>query len=139
MTMGPWIAVLLVLAPLPGKADIYDRLSGTFGDPLVQEESCDTNPVFSRFTADHSRVTFNWTRPVLSYTGAMITAFGGTLVATAPDSISILRDSETRITRDGAKIVWIMRATDDGYCWTRADMRGEACQPVLRCTPRPNS
>jgi hypothetical protein len=141
VTLVHWIALFLVLAPLPGRADVYDRLSGTFGDPAVPEESCDSNPVFSRFAEDQRRLSFAWVHPVRSYTGAMITAFGGTIVATGPDSITLLRDNETRVTREGAKVLWVMRAiaNPDGYCWTRPDLNDGTCAPLLRCQPAANS
>ncbi|NBZ86574.1 hypothetical protein [Stagnihabitans tardus] len=124
---------------MPAKADIFDRLSGSFGVPDLPEESCAENPAFSHFTADRSRVTFSWVRPVVSYTGAMITSYGGTVVATAPDSITMRRDNETRRDPSGALVLWIMRATPEGYCWTRSDWPPDECLPTVRCGSEANS
>ncbi|MGV8985485.1 MAG: hypothetical protein ACOH2H_04270 [Cypionkella sp.] len=131
----------MALAPLPAQADTFARLSGTFGDTAVPAETCAANPVFVRFTPDHARIAFSWANPVPSYTGAMITAFAGTLVAVGPDSITMLRDNETRVLSDGSKIVWTMRATSnpEGFCWTRPDWPSDTCFALKRCGGAPNS
>jgi hypothetical protein len=123
----------------PAAADVFGRLSGTFGVPDVPEESCAINPVFSSFSPDHRRISFAWAKPVLSYSGAMITGFGGTVVQTGPDSITLLRDAETRLDAKGAQILWTMHETADGYCWTSSDQPAADCAALERCAPQPNS
>lgn len=123
------------------RADVFDRLSGSFGVPDLPDETCEANPVFSLFSHDHHRVTFTWEKPVLSYTGQMIVSFSGTVVAVDPESITLLRDNETRRDVSGATVLWIMRATDrpEGYCWTRRDWPPDQCVPQVRCKAQPNS
>ena len=135
------MALLAFCCGHAAQADIFSRLSGTFGDPAVPEESCTANPVFASFTSDHRRVTYSWASPVPSYTGAMITGFGGTVVADSPGSVTMRRDNETRQLRDGSLVLWIMRAIvqPDGFCWTRPDWAPDDCAPMERCGAAPNS
>ena len=132
---------VLAGGPLAAKADVFARLSGLFGDPAFPAEACTANPVFSTFSADHSRVTFNWARPVPSYTGDMITAFGGNVMAWDDTSVTLQRDAESRWTAAGDKVQWIMRATTqpDGYCWYRTDWVDQDCYTLVRCPSDANS
>ena len=109
--------------------------------PDLADETCAVNPVFSTFSPDRKRVTFAWEKPVASYTGAMITSFGGKVVAVGPDSVTMLRNDETRLGPDGRKVLWIMRfvPNPEGYCWTRADWTDGQCLPQVRCGAQPNS
>ena len=131
----------LLLWPGLAQADVFARLTGTFGDPTVPEESCAANPAFSTFSADHQRLTVTWAKPVPSYTGAMITVFQGSVIKVHPASITILRDHETRLAHDGSQVEWIMRPTTDpiGLCWTRSDWIPHTCLQLERCKAAPNS
>ena len=122
-------------------ADVFDQMTGSFGVPDVPAESCSLNPAFSSFSPDRGRVNFAWARPVPSYTGAMITAFGGTVVRVEGGNLIMLRDDETRLTDAGQPVLWEMRATDvpDGYCWRRLDWPEDECLQMLRCVPEANS
>lgn len=135
------IAVMVWVAATPAAADVFASLSGTFGVPDLPDETCATNPVFSTFSPDRTRVTFTWNDPVLSYTGQMITSYGGSVVRAGPDSVTLQRDRETRLDYKGVKVLWIMRLTTnpEGYCWTQSDWSPQDCAPMLRCGPQPNS
>ena len=132
---------ILLFLPQIAQADIFDRMTGSFGLPDVIAESCAANPVFSSFSPNLGRVNFSWGRPVPSYTGAMITAYGGTVVRLDGQSLIMLRDDETRLTEAGEPVLWEMRATDnpDGYCWHRLDWDPAQCLQVIRCVPEANS
>ncbi len=134
------IALLLGLTQ-PAAADIYGRMSGLFGDPEYPDESCSANPVFSTFTADRNRVVFSWGTPVRSYTGALISSYGSTVLWADGRSITMVRDNETRLTPEGDKVLWIMRVTDqpDGYCWHRIDWPDDSCIQLVRCEAKGNS
>ncbi len=117
-------------------------MTGSFGATDLAEESCAANPVFSSFSPDRGRVNFVWGRPVPSYTGAMITVYGGTVVRVDGQSLIMLRDDETRMTAAGQPVLWEMRATDapDGYCWHRLDWDDpRQCLQLIRCVPEANS
>lgn len=135
------LLVALLLIPQIAQADIFDHMTGSFGVPDVPSESCAENPVFSSFSPDRGRVNFTWGRPVPSYTGAMITAFAGTMVGVEGQSLIMLRDNETRKTGAGETVLWEMRPTDapDGYCWRRLDWDASECLSMIRCTPQANS
>ncbi|MEO8242635.1 MAG: hypothetical protein ABI832_09985 [bacterium] len=135
------VAFVLMILPQVAEADIYARLSVLFGDPEVPEEACSVNPVYSRFTDDHNRAVFSWGHPVPSYTGAMITAYGSTVLWADAGSITMVRDHETRLTPEGDKVLWIMRATDqpEGYCWHRIDWPDDSCLQLVRCPSEGNS
>lgn len=140
--MNRLVMILALALPQTAAADIFDRMSGTFAPPDVPEESCAANPVFSSFSADRGRVKFVWSLPVPSYSGAMITAYGGTVMRTDGQSIIMLRDDETRLTDKGQPVLWEMRATDDpdGYCWHRTDWTDPAqCLQLVRCAAAANS
>lgn len=135
------ILFALLLIPQMAHADIFDRMTGRFGDAVVDSESCAENPTFSIFTPDRARVNFAWARAVPSYTGAMITGFGGTVVRVEGQSLIMLRDRETRLNDAGAPVLWEMRATDDpdGYCWRRLDWNSAECLQMIRCEMQANS
>lgn len=143
MFWGSVLRVLLVLLFVPqiAVADVFDRMTGSFGVPDVPAESCSANPVFSSFSPDRGRVNFVWGRAVPSYTGAMITAYGGMVVRVEGGSLIMLRDNETRLTDAGQPVLWEMRPTvaPDGYCWHRLDWDPAECLPLIRCTPEANS
>ena len=135
------LLLTLLLLPQIANADIFDRLTGSFGDLDVPSESCAENPVYSSFSPDRGRVNFAWGRPVPSYTGAMITAYGGTVVRVEGQSLIMLRDDETRLTDAGEPVLWEMRPTSapGGYCWRRLDWEAAQCLPMIRCAPEANS
>ncbi len=135
------LVALALLLPQPAAADIFARMSGLFGDPNYPPEACTANPVYSSFTPDHNRATFFWSHKVPSYTGAMITAYGGTVLWSDATSITMVRDNETRLTAAGDTVLWEMRATDhpDGYCWHRIDWPEDQCLQLVRCLANANS
>ncbi len=133
--------LVLILIPQITHADIFDRMTGSFGLPDVPSESCAANPVYSSFSPDRGRIRFAWDGPVPSYTGAKITAYGGTVVRVDGQSLIMLRDAETRLTEAGPPVLWDMRATDDpdGYCWHRLDWDDGRCLQLVRCGTQANS
>ncbi len=144
MPLARPLTALLLLLSSPAGADIFSQMTGTFGVPPdeVPEESCSANPVFSAFSSDRGRVQFTWAHPVPSYTGTMITAFGSTVMRFDDDSITMLRDNETRLNPAGQPVLWEMRRTTkpDGYCWHRSDWPDDAqCLQLLRCPVAANS
>jgi len=125
----------------PARADIYDDLSGVFESFDYPGETCVENPVSVSFSADHRRVAFSWARPVPSYTGGMITAFAGSVVARQGDSLVMLRDGEQRLDPQGNQVMWIMSPMTpvQGFCWSRTDWPQGTCLINLRCPAVPNS
>jgi hypothetical protein len=132
---------LALLLPQPGLADVFAQLSGLHGDPEFAPESCAENPAHSAFSPDRTRIVVSWADPVESYTGALITSFGGTVVGSSGTSITMLRDNETRFAPDGTLVLWEMRVMADpqGYCWRRLDWAQDVCLPLVRCEAEANS
>jgi hypothetical protein len=122
------------LSAQPGVSPIA-AFSGVFGVTDPPEENCATNPMTQVISPDHRRISFHWAIPVESYTGAMITDFGGRILASDKDSLTFLRDAETRLDAEGAPILWTMHLLPGGgYCYSSSGWPDEACgDSYLRC------
>jgi len=120
------LAIALCLLALPVRAGIIDKLPGTWGSTLSREDSCPVNPTTIAITG--SRITFTTPEPGLSYTGAMITTFGGTILHHDDTELVMQRDAETRRDRRGRLLLWTMRLdpANGGYCWQNSD-EGRSC------------
>ena len=110
-----------------------------FGTDDPPEESCAANPMTQSLSPDRRRISFHWDRPVESYTGAKITDFGGTITAMDAQSLTFMRDNETRLDPDGALILWTRHLLPGGaYCYTSTGWPEEGCSlPYLPCFDAP--
>lgn len=124
---------ILLLLPSAARADIFPHLTGSFGYTEAPWESCATNPAFFAFSPDHKKLVVTWASPVLSFTGDRISSFTGTVTEVHADSVTVLRDDESRFAPDGSKVLWTMLATPVGMCWTRADLPADACLLLEHC------
>ena len=133
------IRLLFALTCLAATPLWANPFSGVFGTDDPPEETCALNPMTQTLSPDHNRISFHWDTPVESYTGAMITDFGGTVTAMDAQSLTFLRDNETRLDPQGALILWTMHLLPGGsYCYTSTGWPEEGCgPPYLRCSSDP--
>ena len=126
-------ALLLILAALPARADMLDRLPGTWGSTAITEDSCTVNPTTIVITG--ARITFTTPKPGASYTGAMITTFGGTILRHDDTVLVMRRDDETRRDDLGRLLDWTMKLdpASGGYCWQASDDAEPCITEWFRC------
>jgi hypothetical protein len=137
------LAACLLLLATPAAADVFDIATGRWGLADVPELSCAENPHDVSFSADRSRARFRWTGPMLNYEGDWDEEGTYTVLARGADHLVLALDGESRRSRSGAPVVWIMRLLDDGarYCWGRTDWDAADCvDRYIRCpAPEPTS
>lgn len=127
------LALLLCLLALPARADMLGRLPGVWGSTLARADSCAVNP--TTIAISGTRITFTTPLPGQSYTGAMITSFGGTILAHDATTLEMLRDNETRRDPAGRPVRWFLRLdpASGGYCWQRNDDPQPCIPEWFRC------
>ena len=127
------------LAQPASAQSVFAALTGDFGADFT-DEACNDNPKSQSFSPDHTRIHLSWPQPVPSYMrDEMILFIEGDIVASDAESITYLRDEETRQGPDGKPILWTFRVTATGYCVTRSDMRGSDCLTAYRRCDTPVS
>lgn len=133
-------AALLVAAPAAAE-DIFDRFPGDYGMPSLGTPLCQDNAHRITFSADRSRAIFDWRRPFENYRGEAMQTGGYTVLGHDETSITLALDDESRLTAEGAPVVWILRhiETPEGYCWGRTDWPAGRCIALhLRCPAPPS-
>lgn len=136
-----WLILLLFLLPAPLQAQtVFDRAAGTWGLTDYAPLSCATNPHEVSFSADHGRALFRWDSPIVNYEGDWDLEGAYDVLGSGPDYIVLALDGESRRTREGEPVVWIMRLIDGDsrYCWGRTDWPTEDCiDRYARCPAPP--
>ncbi len=135
------LALVLLASAGPAAADVFDRLSGTFGRPLMADD-CRHNPHVFRFSTDRTRAFVDWNLPIRTYRGLWETSAEYEIVGHDETGVTMRFADETRLTADGRPVVWIMRpvAMPEGYCWGRTDWPAERCDfHAVRCGEVPVS
>lgn len=139
LRLGP---ALLSLA-LPAAADVFDDAAGTWGVEGDTALSCAENPHHVGFSADRSRASFRWESTMINYEGEPDIEGLYTVLGHGADEIVLALDGESRRTRDGRPVVWILRLREGGarYCWGRTDWDpGQCIDGYVRCPePQPTS
>lgn len=131
------LALTAVCAGAPVRADVYDRLSGTFGSAEVEGLRCHENPHTITFTSDRSRAHFRWQSAIIDYLGGLRTEGTYLVRSGSEDGVVMQITDEQRRQRDGQPVVWVMRplAEPEGYCWGRTDWpAGQCTDRFVRCT-----
>ena len=88
------------------------------------------------FDAGRSRAQFVWDHPITDFRGEERLEGRYEVLGHDDSSITMRILDETRLTEDGAPVVWIMRRVValDGYCWGRTDWPAGRCENVtIRC------
>ena len=121
---------VILLPAAQAQADIFDRLTATFGAPDTVGLRCHENPHTITFSADRGRSVFRWSGEIIDYLGGLRIA--GEYMVHAHDAASITMQitDEQRRTREGEPVVWILREVTepDGYCWGRTDWPASRCE-----------
>lgn len=129
------LCLALMLAAAPARADIFDDLSGRFGSTF-SPNTCARNPHRVAFDASRSRAHFVWDQPITDFRGEERLEGSYEVLGHDDSSVTMRIEGETRLTDDGAPVIWIMRrvAALDGYCWGRTDWPAGRCENVtIRC------
>ncbi len=125
----------------PAAADVFDRLSGTFGRPFMADD-CRNNPHVFRFSPDRSRAFVSWEQPIFTFRQLWETAAEYEVTGHDEAGVTMRFADETRLAADGRPVVWIMRpvALPEGYCWGRTDWPAARCEfHAVRCGEVPVS
>ncbi len=118
-------AVFLTTSPtLANEALVSSLESGQWGWP-EGKNTCAKNPQTIHF-ADNRKtmeITWNNTHSPATYKILYFNA----------NTITSILDGETRVTKTGDRIVWMMKVKDGThFCWRRTDWPGHACTDHLK-------
>ena len=136
--LRPLLALALAL-PTTARADVFDRAAGLWGITDYEPLSCAANPHEVSFSADRRRAAFVWSEPMINYEGEWDTEGLYDVLGHGEDFIVLALDGESRRTRDGRPVVWVLRLIDGGsrYCWGRTDWPAETCIDRYARCPSP--
>jgi hypothetical protein len=134
--MRSLLCLLLLIAPAPARADIFDDLSGSYGTAFREDLSCARAPHRVSFSSDRRRAHFVLSSEISDYQGQPRRRADYTVLGLDAEGIEMVLDGETRLTAEGRPVIWVLRkaAGIDGYCWGRTDWPPGRCQHLnLRC------
>lgn len=120
------VAATLWLPAPPAQALTAEEMAGTYED-LEGHNTCAANPARLDVLRGPDHVVFSWPEPTEIYNGAVATGVTYDLIEERGDTLVLRQEGESRRTDDGAVVVWLLRPTDQGFCWGRTDW------PVIRC------
>lgn len=130
-------ALLCLAMPAHAEVDVFERLSGVYGDPDAFVETCKRAPQHLIFTKDHARGAvqvfsdLNGTTDMLLAIDQRFTVLGRTA-----QGILIQFDDEDIRGPSGALRTWEFRplANPDRYCWhATGSPDGECINTVRLC------
>lgn len=128
--------VALLVLPSPAVAQaIFDAAPGLYGDAVDPATSCAANPHELSFIASPPHVLLTWSAPATDPDGRRRTSERYDILGADDHSLTLRLEGDTRRTDDGGRPIWVMRMTQDGYCWGRADWPMVRCErPQVRCS-----
>lgn len=111
-----------------------DIAAGRYGSATNPLESCTTNPHELSFIANPPHALFLWSLPRPDRSGRLSREEVYDLRDANKTSLSMQREGDAPLPETGRRPTWILRLTETGYCWGRADWPLVRCvEPAIRC------
>jgi hypothetical protein len=125
---------LFAASAAAGAQSVFDTAPGLYGDPSDPAASCAVNPHKLEFLANPAHALLTWTKPVPDETGRVRSQERYDILGSSDGSLTLRLERDVRRTDDGSYPIWIMRMTENGYCWGREDWTLIRCErPQVRC------
>lgn len=126
--------VLLIALAGPAFSDAIDSAAGRYGSAIDPMQSCEANPHQLSFMDNPPYAMFHWSLPRLDAGGRMSSADTYDLREVTGSTLMLQREGDAPLPETGRRPLWILRLTDSGYCWGRADWPLVRCiNPAVRC------
>jgi hypothetical protein len=127
------LLVATLASPLAAQTAL-DRAAGLYGSPTDPAQSCTTNPHELSFIDTPPHAFFRWQAPRPDRNGRMTVEETYDLREADETSLTLLREGDAPLPETGRRPVWLLRLTETGYCWGRADWPLVRCvEPAIRC------
>jgi hypothetical protein len=129
------LALLAVSLATPLSAQTaLDLAPGRYGSTTNPLESCTTNPHELSFITSPPHAILRWSLPRPDRDGRLSLEETYDLRGADDSSLTLQREGDARLAGTGSRPVWILRLTQTGYCWGRADWPLVRCvEPAIRC------
>lgn len=133
MSLRLALFALTLASPLSAQT-VLDRAAGLYGSATDPAQSCSTNPHTLSFIARPPHAFFRWQAPRPDRDGRMTSEETYDLRGGDETSLTLLREGDAPLPATGRRPVWLLRLTETGYCWGRADWPLVRCvEPAIRC------
>ncbi|MGL4309548.1 MAG: hypothetical protein ACRCSU_03590 [Paracoccaceae bacterium] len=133
--------VIAVFCPQAAPAQtVFEDFTGTWSWPDETGNACSFPTHSIAFSPDRRFAYFHWEAPIINYENEQDQDARYRVIAHDGASVTLALDGESRRTRDGMPVVWILRGMDDfsAYCWGRTDWPAAQCESIhLRCVAPP--
>lgn len=127
------LALVVMTCPAAAQA-VFDTAPGLYGDATDPATSCAANPHRLDFTANPPHVLLTWSAPYTDDAGQTRSRERYDLLDATDSTLTLRLEGETRQTDSGSPPIWVMRMTEQGYCWGREDWPLVRCEhPQTRC------
>jgi hypothetical protein len=129
------LALLAVTLASPLAAQTaLDRAAGLYGSASDPAQSCTSNPHELSFLQSPPHAIFRWSLPRPDRSGRLSLEETYDLRNANQNSLTLQREGDAPLPETGRRPTWILRLTETGYCWGRADWPLVRCvEPAIRC------
>jgi hypothetical protein len=129
-----WLICLLLVAKPAVAQSVTERAAGLYGSATDPEQSCAVNPHELSFIDTPPHALFRWRVPRPDRDGRMSIEETYDLRGADAAALTLLREGDAPLAATGRRPVWLLRFTEQGYCWGRADWPLVRCiEPAVRC------
>ncbi len=113
---------------------VTERAAGLYGSANDPTQSCSANPHELSFIDTPPHALFRWRMPRPDRDGRMSTEETYDMRGADATALTLLREGDAPLVETGRRPVWLLRLTEGGYCWGRADWPLVRCiEPAVRC------